>query len=76
MKETEITEQRNIPNVFYVTFNSDVSNLGIFLRGGMKKMKKWPWGVRRTGQGNGRVVTIINVNDKHARGYASPYLGQ
>lgn len=39
-------------------------------------MKKWPWGVRRTGQGNGGVVTITNVNDKHARGYASPYLRQ
>lgn len=34
MKETGITEQRNIPNVSYVTFNSDVRNLGIFFGGG------------------------------------------
>lgn len=37
MKEIEITEQRNIPNVSYVTFNSDVRNLGIFFGGGHKK---------------------------------------
>lgn len=42
MKETEITEQRNIPNVFYVTFNSGVSNLGIFLRGAWKKWRNGP----------------------------------
>lgn len=52
MKETEITEQRNIPNVSYVTFNSDVRNLGIFWGGGMKKNEEVALGSEkdRTGQ--------------------------